>query len=65
MTPALIRSIRLRLRLTQEQLAQRLRVAPLTVSRWERGKAAPMPVLEHQLNQMALMLPGVERAKEA
>ncbi len=65
MTPALIRSIRLRLRLTQEQLALRLRVAPLTVSRWERGKAAPMPTFEHQLNQLALSLPGVERAKEA
>lgn len=56
MTPALIREIRRRLRLTQSQLAERLRVAPLTVSRWERGKVAPMPAFEHQLKQMAASL---------
>lgn len=61
MTPAAIREIRRRLRLTQVQLAERLRVAPLTVSRWERGKALPMPAFEHELKRMASSLGEVRR----
>ncbi len=65
MTAVLIREIRARLRLTQEELAERLRVSPVTVSRWERGTSKPMPMLEHQLERMAAGLVGVASAKEA
>lgn len=65
MTAVLIREIRRRLNLTQPELAERLRVSVMTVSRWERGASKPMPTFEHQLNQMAARLPGVEHAKEA
>jgi transcriptional regulator with XRE-family HTH domain len=40
-TAAEVRSIRDRLGLTQEQLAQLLGVHPLTVSKWERGVLIP------------------------
>src|SRR6266550_1832552 len=40
-TPSLIRDLRTRLHLSQEQLAQRLNVSFATVNRWENGRAAP------------------------
>jgi len=42
MAPSDIKRHRRRLGLSQVELAQRLGVHPLTVSRWERG-AVPMP----------------------
>jgi DNA-binding transcriptional regulator YiaG len=46
-----IRKIRKKLRLTQEQLAQRLGVSFTTVNRWETDKTKPSP----------LALKGLER----
>jgi len=40
-TPGYLRSLREALRLTQEELARRIDVNKLTVSRWERGKLRP------------------------
>src|SRR5213596_3131680 len=39
--PAVIRDLRTRLHLSQEQLAQRLNVSFATVNRWENGRAQP------------------------
>jgi type I restriction enzyme M protein len=39
--PGIIRDLRNRLHLSQEQLAQRLEVSFATINRWENGRAAP------------------------
>ena len=45
MTAAEVRRVRVRLRLTQAQLAAKLGVHEMTVSRWERGTGqVPAPV---------------------
>ena len=45
MTAAEVRRVRMRLRLTQAQLAAKLGVHEMTVSRWERGTVnVPEPV---------------------
>lgn len=44
MTSQQLRNARLSLGLTQEQLADRLGVTGITISRWERGKQAPSPL---------------------
>ena len=45
MTAAEVRRVRMRLRLTQAQLAAKLGVHEMTVSRWERGTGqGPAPV---------------------
>ena len=41
MTPEAINELRARLGLTQKELATRLKVDTLTVSRWERGVQTP------------------------
>ena len=41
MTPEAINELRTRLGLTQKELATRLKVDAITVSRWERGSQAP------------------------
>lgn len=43
MKPAEIRSIREKLFLTQDQLAQLLGVHSMTISKWERGLLQPSP----------------------
>jgi len=50
--PALIRELRQRLDLTQEQFAQRVGVTYSTVNHWENGKRAPLPFLEKRLVEM-------------
>ncbi|MFA7237977.1 MAG: helix-turn-helix domain-containing protein [Phycisphaeraceae bacterium] len=40
-TPGYIRTLREALGLTQKQLAERLKVDPMTVARWEWGKVKP------------------------
>lgn len=51
--PALVRALRQRLGLTQEQLAQQLGVSFSTVNVWENGKRAPLPFLRRRLLEMA------------
>jgi transcriptional regulator with XRE-family HTH domain len=51
--PALVRAVRQRLGLTQEQLAQELGVSFSTVNVWENGKRAPLPFLRRRLLEMA------------
>ena len=50
--PALIRELRQRLNLTQEQFAQRVGVTYSTVNHWENGKRVPLPFLAKRLVEM-------------
>jgi transcriptional regulator with XRE-family HTH domain len=47
----LIREIRSRTGLTQEQLAVRIGVVFTTLSKWERGKANPLPLALKRLRR--------------
>ena len=50
--PALIRELRQRLDLTQEQFAQKVGVTYSTVNHWENGKRTPLPFLVKRLLEM-------------
>ena len=50
--PEKIRSIRNRLGLTQRELAEKLRVDPVTISRWENGKGTPRRVYQEDLIEL-------------
>ncbi len=50
--PALIKELRARLGLTQEQFAQRVGVTYSTVNHWENGKRMPLPFLAKRLAEM-------------
>jgi putative transcriptional regulator len=50
--PALIKELRKRLDLTQEQFAQRVGVTYSTVNHWENGKRVPLPFLIKRLLEM-------------
>jgi DNA-binding transcriptional regulator YiaG len=50
--PALVRELRQRLALTQEQFAQRVGVTYSTVNHWENGKRVPLPFLVKRLVEM-------------
>lgn len=47
-----IRSLRARLKLTQEQFAEKLSVTPLTVIRWESGKSNPRRLALERLQEL-------------
>lgn len=47
--PALIKTLRKRLGLTQEKFAQRVGVTYSTVNHWENGKRVPQPFLIKRL----------------
>jgi DNA-binding transcriptional regulator YiaG len=47
--PALVKQLRTRLRLTQEQFAQKVGVTYSTVNHWENGKRCPQPFLLRRL----------------
>lgn len=49
----LVRALRRRLGLTQEELARRIGVSFSTVNFWENGKRRPLPFLRRQLEKMA------------
>lgn len=51
--PQRIKSARIAAGLTQAQLAKRMRVEPITVSRWERGVFVPSP---HALARLVRIL---------
>lgn len=48
-----IRNLRKRLGLTQKELAARVRVDAITVSRWERGEQRPSKLAQRQLKRLA------------
>jgi DNA-binding transcriptional regulator YiaG len=50
--PALVKQLRERLHLTQEQFAQRVGVTYSTVNHWENGKRVPLPFLKKRLLEM-------------
>jgi len=50
--PALIKELRGRLGLTQEQLAQQVGVTYSTVNHWENGERMPLPFLVKRLVEM-------------
>ncbi|HUV57001.1 MAG TPA: helix-turn-helix domain-containing protein [Dehalococcoidales bacterium] len=47
-----IKAIRVRLNLTQEQLAQRIGVSWATVARWERGAGKPSPLAQKAIENL-------------
>lgn len=47
--PALVKQLRERLHLTQEQFAQKIGVTYSTVNHWENGKRVPLPFLVKRL----------------
>lgn len=49
---ALIKALRQRLALTQEQFAQKVGVTYGTVNNWENGKRKPLPFLLRRLLEM-------------
>jgi len=48
-----IKNIRIRLGLTQKELASRVKVDAGTVSRWELGRQKPGPQARRQLKRLA------------
>ena len=50
--PALIKELRERLDLTQEQFAQKVGVTYSTVNHWENGKRTPQPYLLRRLLEL-------------
>jgi len=50
--PALIKELRERLGLTQEQFAQKVGVTFSTVNHWENGKRTPQPYLFQRLREL-------------
>ena len=55
-TKELVRELRKRLKLTQEQCAARLGVTFSTLNRWENGHAKPSPLalksIQHEIEQL-------------
>lgn len=50
--PALVKTLREGMGLTQEQLAREIGVAFATVNSWENGRRAPLPFLYKKLVEM-------------
>jgi len=48
-----ISKLRKELKLTQKELAARVKVDAITVSRWERGEQKPSPQAERQLTRLS------------
>lgn len=48
----LVRDLRKRLGLTQEQFAEKVGVTYSTINHWENGKRAPQPFLLRRLQEM-------------
>lgn len=46
-----IKQVRLKLKLTQVSLAERLGVDPLTVRRWEKGVSAPSRMAQRLIDE--------------
>lgn len=52
----LVRELRARLGLTQEQMATRLGVTFPTINRWENGRAKPSPLALKQIEELLAAL---------
>src|SRR5580692_7145163 len=63
-TAATLRSIRAKLNLTQEQLAERLGVSFATVNRWEGGSTVPQKAARETITALARDA-GVEPIEDA
>ena len=61
--PTLVKELRERLRLTQEQFAQRVGVTYSTVNHWENGKRSPQPYLVRRLLEIKQDLDQQEKRK--
>lgn len=59
--PALVKELRERLRMTQEQFAQKVGVTYSTVNRWENGNRMPQPFLVRRLLELKADLDGRKR----
>jgi transcriptional regulator with XRE-family HTH domain len=55
----LLKKERLRLSLSQAELAERVGTTPSNVSRWERGKTSPTPHFRHKLSDLFQLPPEV------
>jgi type I restriction enzyme M protein len=51
--PRLLKEIRRRLGLTQEQLAHRIGVSFTSVNHWERGRRRPIPIALDKIKTLA------------
>lgn len=61
--PTLVKRLRERLRLTQEQFAQKVGVTYSTVNHWENGKRTPQPYLVKRLLEMKEELDIIKKKK--
>ena len=61
--PALVKELRERLHMTQEQFAQRVGVTYSTVNRWENGNRMPQPFLVRRLLELKDELDGKKTRK--
>jgi len=62
--PALIKELRERLDLTQEQFAQKVGVTYSTVNHWENGKRVPQPFLVRRLLELKEELDSAKGKKK-
>jgi len=62
--PALIKELRERLDLTQEQFAQKVGVTYSTVNHWENGKRVPQPFLLRRLVELKDELDGKKQRRK-
>ena len=56
--PKIVKQLRERLGLTQEQFAQKVGVTFSTVNHWENGKRTPQPFLVRRLLEMKAQAAG-------
>lgn len=59
--PALVKELRSRLDLTQEQFAQKVGVTYSTVNHWENGRRVPQPFLVRRLLELKAEVVGKKR----
>ena len=60
----IVKELRKKLGLTQQQLADKLGVVGYTVRRWEAGKSNPLPVFQEKLEKLAKSVKTTEAQGE-
>ena len=63
-TAALVRNLRRRFKLTQEQFAQKVGVTYSTVNHWENGKRIPQPFLVRRLHELKEEMDGKSKRRK-